>query len=125
MEPSASDGENALTPDERADLRARAQAARTRAREWIQRAAALNQEVERQRLHHQEQVAATVGMRKDVRGAVMDFASAIRHLGVLPENAVILAKDLVEESTRGQRSRDLVELRQDVISWTIQAYFAA
>lgn len=125
MEQTNSEAKAPRTPDECAALRARAEDARARAHDVILRSVTLNDKAKRQRLRHQEQFEPIAALRHDVRDAVADYASTLRRLEILPESAVIPVKNLFEESACAPLTRDVIELRQDIVGWAIEAYFAA
>jgi hypothetical protein len=119
-----------FTPDDRAALLAQAEAARARAAELIAQALLIQAQLVEQ-LDRGASVSdeATV-VRDELRSAVAEHARAARALGDSPETVVLQIKSTTADAVAAAYSQasailPLQErlLREDLVSWTIQAYF--
>jgi hypothetical protein len=111
--------------EERHEVRRRSERAMAEARALIERCVALQDETERQRLRFEANTAALAELRSGMRGLVVDYSRTLRELDVAPENAVILVKQLLDDPWRRLPADVMVKLRQDVVTWAVEAYFGA
>ena len=114
-----------LRSEERHEVRARAERAVADARALIERCITLQAQSQRQQQRYESNTSALADLRSDLRGLVVDYSRTLRQLDVAPENAVILVKQLVDDPARRLPADVVVKLRQDVVTWAVEAYFAA
>jgi len=115
--------------DERQEVRARSEFVRAEARELIDRCARLHEEHQRQRQRHDATFLAVAQLRAELRdglrGLVTDYSRELRRFEVAPESAIILVKELLEDPARRLPADLVLELRREVVTWAIEAYYAA
>ena len=68
-----------------------------------------------------DEVADVQALRAMVRGAATAYAQRLRDEGVTPERMLILVKATTDVSRAGLGVR---ELTNDIVRWSIEAYFA-
>lgn len=68
-----------------------------------------------------DDVADVQSLRSMVRGAAKAYAERLRDEGVTPERMLILVKATTDVSRPGLGVRELTD---DVVRWSIEAYFA-
>lgn len=121
-----------FTPEERTALLAKAEAARARAAELIAQALVVQAHVVEQREATTAALHDSTLLREELRNAVAQHARVARALGDSPERVVLQIKSATADAVAAAYSQStsilpLHErlLREDLVSWTIQAYFGA
>lgn len=119
-----------FTPDERATLLAQAQAARLRAAGLIAQALVAQARFVEQRDTAAMASGEAASLRDDLRDAIAQHAQVARALGDSPESVVLQIKSTAADAVAAAHSQasailPLHErlLREDLVSWTIRAYF--
>jgi hypothetical protein len=69
----------------------------------------------------EHEVADIRALRSDVRGAAAAYARRLRDEGVTPERMLVLVKATTDSVRTGLGVR---ELTNDIVRWSIEAYFA-
>jgi hypothetical protein len=119
-----------LTAAERQALRADARETRERARAIAAESLRLRTTSKAQRMTADALVGASKELRDRLRAMVVKHARLTRALGETPEQAIVEVKtvasgavDDVRASTRTFDQHDAQMLRDDLVRWTIDAYF--
>ena len=121
-----------FTPEERTALLAKAEAARARAAELIAKSLVLQAHAVEQRETTAAAIHDSALLREELCSVIAQHARVARALGESPERVVLQIKSASADAVAAAYSQStsilpLHErlLREDLVSWTIQAYFGA
>jgi len=106
-------------------LAERAAKACARARQLISDCVRLQAESQEYLSHHRVAATAIAERRAALESSVGDYTRGLRDGGAAPERIVVLLKTLVDSACPEAQLTDLRVLRDDVVTWGIDAYFAA
>lgn len=121
----ASDVQPTLSSSARQELLARSKRARAEARELIDKCVRTSASYELQQQRYAAMKTALAELRTGLHGLVTAYSHGLRQLEVPPEHAIILVKELVDDPTRLLPADDLAELRSQLVTWAVEAYYAA
>ena len=119
-----SDPQPTLSASARQEVLARSKQARAEARELIDQCAQMSGSYEHQQQRYAAKKTAVAELRTGLHGLVTAYSRVLRQLEVPPEHAVILVKELVDDPTRLLPVDDLAELRSQLVTWAVEAYYA-
>jgi hypothetical protein len=109
-----------------------ARRARESAHALAARALLIRSNASDQKMRAEELVAASMAIRDKLRAAVTEHARFMRQLGQTPELVVITVKELADAAAREVQAvtdtsdwRIARQLREDLVRWTIDAYYGA
>ncbi|HTI63791.1 MAG TPA: hypothetical protein VL524_09765 [Gemmatimonadaceae bacterium] len=124
------DAGSPLTPAQRDALRADARDTRERARAVAAESLRLRSNAKEQRMSADSRVTVSKDLRDRLRAMVVKHARLTRALGEPPEQAILEVKTLasaavddVRASVETVDTREAQALRDDLVRWTIDAYF--
>ena len=112
-------------PDQQRVLIQRLASAALRAKAATERYVQIRRECDRTVAEARELRAAAQDLRKGLRSVVTAYVSVLRTNGDPPDRVVRLVKDAVEESNLALPLGEQRALREEVVRWAIEAYYAA
>ena len=110
---------------------ARAKALRETSRELVARALEVKRETDGLHLHLRRVSDMNSAPFIELRKSVEDYAAALRTLGETPEQTIIQVKQIAVEAGREVEARtprrrfDHDGVREEIVRWATQAYFAS
>jgi hypothetical protein len=110
---------------------ARAKTLRETSRELVARALEQKRETDSLHLHLRRVSDMNSAPFVELRKSVEDYAAALRTLGETPEQTIIQVKQIAVEAGREVEARTLSRgfdhegVREEIVRWATQAYFAS
>lgn len=107
------------------NLNVRAATACARARQLIAECARLHADARQRQTFSRSLTAAIATRRADLALSVAEYTRELRDGGTAPERVIVQLKMLVDDTCFAASVPEIRVLRDDIVAWGIESYFAA